>query len=66
MVNSMPKEPGGERMRMLLDQRADSDIRFARKELDFERVIKAEKEGEEDKREPANSNAFIDLESFRD
>lgn len=66
MVNCLRKEPGGERIRMVLDQRVDSNIRFGCKELDFERVIKAEKEGEEDKKETVKSASFIDLDTIKD
>lgn len=64
MVNCLRKEPGGERIRFILDQRAKSSIKFGRKELDFEKIIKPEKEGEEEKRETLKSDAFIDLETI--
>lgn len=50
MVNCLRKEPGGERIRFLLDQRKNSPLKFQRKELEFERIIKIEK-----KKEPAES-----------
>lgn len=65
MVNCLRKEPGGERIRMLLDQRSESNIKFTRKELDFERIIKPEKEGEEEKKELVKSDAFIDVASIQ-
>lgn len=49
MVNCLRKEPGGERIRFLLDHRKQSALKFNRKELEFEKItrIKPEKEGDE-------------------
>lgn len=65
MVNCLRKEPGGERIRFILDQRSKSSIKFNRCELDFEKTIKPEKEGEEEKKELLKSNSFIDIESIK-
>lgn len=93
MVNCLRKEPGGERIRFLLDQRGQSasDIisttptiqssqslsssnqprqqklspfKFTRKEVEFEKILKPEKEGEEERKELLKSDAFIDLASI--
>lgn len=81
MVNCLRKEPGGERIRFLLDQRGQapastltesqssrqqkvSPFKFTRKEVEFEKIIKPEKEGEEERKELLKSDAFIDLSSI--
>ena len=61
MVNCLRKEPGGERLRFILDQRKQSPFRVVRKEVEFEKIIKPEKEGDEERRELLKSDAFVDL-----
>jgi len=62
MFNCLRKEPGGERVRLLFDQRGSEKgaMRLVRQELEFERIIKPEKEGDEEQRELVRSNAFVD------
>lgn len=64
MVNCLRKEPGGERLRFILDQRPRSSFKLSHKEIEFEKIIKPEKEGEEEKRELLKSNSFIELSSI--
>lgn len=61
MVNCLRKEPGGERIRFLLDQRRQSPFKLEHKELEFEMIIKPDKEGEEEKKELIKSDAFVDI-----
>jgi len=64
MVNCLRKEPGGERIRFLFDQRKVSPFKFSRQEIEFEKIIKPEKEGDEEKKELCKSDAFIDITSL--
>lgn len=64
MVNCLRKEPGGERVRLLLDQRQKSPFRLQHQELEFEKIIKPEKEGDEEKRELIKSDSFVDMKPF--
>lgn len=60
MINCLRKEPGGERVRFILDQRSESTFKLSHLELEFEKIVKPSKEGEEERRELTKSNSFID------
>lgn len=61
MINCLRKEPGGEKIRFIFDQRSKSTFKLSHLELEFEKIIKPSKEGEEERRELLKSNSFVDI-----
>uniref|UniRef100_A0A6G1SKN2 Fatty acid synthase n=2 Tax=Aceria tosichella TaxID=561515 RepID=A0A6G1SKN2_9ACAR len=67
MFNCIRKEPGGERVRFILDQRKQSSYKLQRERREFEKIVKVKKEDSdevEEIREPTESDAFINVQSL--